>query len=345
MATATATAPIDADRQCTLDRMIGHAEARRFLAEAVERGRAPRALLLLGPAGVGKRTMAWSLARQIVASPADPQTHPGAAKVARGTHPDVWSLPTKESLSGQVLVKEIRDMEDRLATAPIEAEKKVVIIAPAERMTEEAANALLKTLEEPPRHAVLILTSVDPARLPTTIRSRCTPVALDAVARDELIAWLRVRSDQGRERIELAARLAEGRPGFALALLSGGALETRRELLGELALLKQHGFAAIFRVADRWATIGDDVASNLEMLLLLLRDLLVARMGAATPLNVDLEDELQALADGLSPEGLLEAAARVESSAAEIGHFYTPQAKAHFLEVLATRIGRAIRTR
>ena len=335
----------DPERQLTLDRILGHQGVRDYLAKTVGSGLTPQAVLFVGPGGVGKRTLAWALAREIVSAGSDPLKHPGSLKVSRGTHPDVRLWDNTQSPSGQIRVDDIREIGDWAATSPLESPKKIALISPAERMNLSAANGLLKLLEEPPRSLILILTSLDSALLPPTISSRCTRLVLEAVAQPELCAWLLSQTDAESSRAELAARLAEGRPGQALSILESGVLEFRVAIIEELIHLKRHGFAAVFRVADRLGAISSDPAAMLEMTLLILRDSLALRMELGNILNVDLRSELEGLAEDGSAEGILEAASLVAAAIGDIGSYYTPQARMHFLEVLVTGIGRELRRR
>lgn len=335
---------LDPDRQSTLGQMLGHETVREYLKRAVAQGQLPQALLIMGPAGVGKRTLAWSLAKEIVSEGKETATHRGAGKISRGTHPDVILCDNSKSPSGQILVETMRDMEDRAMTSPLEAPKKIAIIAPAEKMNISAANALLKLLEEPARHLVMILIASDPGLLLPTIRSRCTPLTLEAVPPATLAPWLVERGGATRERAELAAELAEGRPGLALSLVEDGALDARRAIIGELETLKAHGFASIFGVAERLASAGDDLASTLNAALVVLRDALAISLGAGAPLNRDLATEIARLAEGLSPAAILQAAERVEAAVVEAGDFYTAGARAHFVEILVASVGRELRS-
>lgn len=289
--------------------------------------------------------MAWALAREIAADGNDPETDPHAAKIARGVHPDMIELCGKESISAMIRVDDIRELEDRAATTPLEAPRKMALIDPADRMNEAAANALLKILEEPPRRLQLLLVSADPHRLPTTIRSRCTPIQLEPVAVDELVPWLAARRVLAEREALLIATLAEGRPGLALRLADSGYIEHRHELLGALNALRKHGFAAVFKVAHQLVSTKAPLQESLTSLLTLLRDALVFKTRGEGVLNQDLVEPLAEFASRHPAEGLLEAARYLEQVTPEAPYFYAAQARAQFAECVATEIGMRLKGR
>ena len=142
------------------ERFPEQAEAKRLLRAALDEGPA-HAYLFHGPRGVGKRRAAVAFAAELIREP---------ERVQRGTHPDVYLL---EPIGDQIRIDDIRALRRDLHMRPFEAARRVYLVYAAETMNEDAADALLKDLEEPPSYAVIVLVADDLGPLPETIRSRC----------------------------------------------------------------------------------------------------------------------------------------------------------------------------
>ena len=269
----------------TFETIAGQDLVKRFLEHACDHGRLPQALLFTGPAGVGKRSLMFALAKRLVTRDLEPGG--GAAerargKVARGTHPDVLVIEPK-SASGQILKEQVDEMHDRAHYAPLEARCRVILINPVEAMNLTAANNLLKLLEEPPPALYLLLGSRQIHKTLPTIRSRCALLRCPPVEFEPLLRWLMEKTGCLRRRAETAVRLAGGRPGLALSLLSGKDEERRRRICGELEFFDQHGYASIFRVAHNLIGMADGPREALSLLMLWFRDLLVASLALGGP--------------------------------------------------------------
>lgn len=249
--------------------LFGHQAAEAVFAESVAAGRVHHAWLLAGPAGIGKSTLAFRLARRLLggADGADPAFR----RIAAGTHADIMLLAREvnestRKLRREIAVEQVRDMVGFMHLTPAEGGWRVIVVDGAEDMNRNAANALLKVLEEPPRRAILFLTSDAPGRLLPTIRSRCRRLKLEPLPPAEMEAALRHLlpnlDDTARARL---AGIAEGAPGRAVALAGEGALALAAladDVLGAgtLPVSRMH------EVADKAARDDDGFATFMTLL-------------------------------------------------------------------------------
>jgi DNA polymerase III subunit delta' len=195
-------------------------EAKARLRSALAEGPA-HAYLFHGPRGVGKRRAAFAFAGELLGD---------RTRATRRTHPDLYLL---EPLGGQIRIDPIRDLRRDLHMRPFEADRRVYLVLGAHLMNEDAADALLKDLEEPPDYAVVVLVADDLGPLPPTILSRCQLVPFRRLSHRAVKAYLSSRGMAG-EQLEALARVAGGRLDRADRLLDGEAGK-RRAVLIELA--------------------------------------------------------------------------------------------------------------
>lgn len=200
----------------------GHAAPLAFVELAIRNLNPPHALLLVGPEGVGKTTLALDLARGLLCLNEEPSERPcgvcaACHKVQHGNHPDVhWLAP--HGAGQQIRVAQVHELAAQLALLPLEGRYRVAVVERAQRLNVDAQNALLKTLEEPPPAVAIVLAADDSAALLPTVVSRCARLRLGPVAPD-IIADLLVErglADDGHGAT--LGRLAGGRPGMALAV-------------------------------------------------------------------------------------------------------------------------------
>ena len=222
------------------DLMPWHTEVmQRLLATAIGK-KTPHAILLAGPKGTGKADSASWLAAALLCAQGEqtgPCGHCGACELfGAGSHGDLRWLEPEEGKRA-IGIEPVREAARFLQQTAGYGERKLLVIAPAEAMTISAANALLKTLEEPPGDSVIVLVSDRPDDLPPTVRSRCQIFVLPCPGENESVQWLRVREEFADGDCRRAVKLALGRPKEALALLESGALNEWQALSDQCANL------------------------------------------------------------------------------------------------------------
>ncbi|HEX5079965.1 MAG TPA: DNA polymerase III subunit delta' [Geminicoccaceae bacterium] len=226
----------------------GQDAAVAVLRTAARSGRLPHGWLLTGPPGIGKATLAFRFARALLADPeaSDPDlavdpAHPVFRQVAQGSHPDLRVVeaprdPKTGKLKAEITVDLVRAATASLNTTAAQGGRRIVVIDGAESLNRNAANALLKSLEEPPPGAVLLLVSHQPGRVAPTLRSRCAKLALARLPDAEVAAALaRHAPDLPAGQRDALAQLARGSIGRALELAGGDWLSLYHRLATGLA--------------------------------------------------------------------------------------------------------------
>ncbi len=247
--------------------------------------------MICGRRGIGKATLAYRFARFLLtrggagepaglfggtaAAPRDGEGEGGLyvdpneavfRRVASGGHSDFMAVEPgfddkKKRMRSEIIVDDVRRVSAFFGLTPAEGDWRVVVVDSADEMNRNAANALLKVLEEPPRRAVLLLVSHGPGRLAPTIRSRCRRLVLEPLG-DDTVATLVARRFPGLAPEEVAelARLSDGSAGRALSLAEEGGLDLYRELLGLLETLPALDVPALHAFANRLAKSGAEEA-------------------------------------------------------------------------------------
>ena len=241
----------------------GQSAAEAAFEDARARGRLHHAWLLTGPEGVGKATFAYRAARRLLGAAADRSrgllgsdpVHPVSRQVLARAHPDLMVLerigedgkPRKT-----IPVDDARKLSEFFSKSPAAAPYRVAIVDAADDLNVNAANALLKTLEEPPPKGVLLMVTHSPGRLLSTIRSRCRRLAFAPFELEAAADFVRGRIEVSEEAALRLARMAQGAPGKALALAAGEALaldDAARALVADLPQLDE---AMALSLADRF---------------------------------------------------------------------------------------------
>lgn len=289
--------------------VVGQDKAIAILLRTLGRDRVPSAYLFAGESGIGKKFAAINLVKAInclapvgsqpslargpegsAESVQDLKTVDGrltdccdecssCRKIDAGTHPDLIMIAPEK---GEIRVGGIRAAEEALSLKPFEGRKKVVVVDDADAMNQSAANAFLKTLEEPPDESLLILVAANPDRLPATIRSRCSRVSfapLSPLSCEKVIMSVAGRRADPRDkketddagRLPVLVRLSMGRPGLAV---SSDMLRERERFISLLKnMLEGHG--------ETWAD-REEMERWLDMMALLMRDMVVLKVAEET---------------------------------------------------------------
>jgi DNA polymerase-3 subunit delta' len=220
----------------------------RGFVDALDDGRLAHALLVTGPESVGKSALARAMAQRLLCT-----GEAGRGGVAcghcrscelfvAGAHPDYFHVtcevnPNTDKLRQEIIVEQVRNLIASLDLTTSFSERKVAVVDPAERLNHHAANALLKTLEEPAGEAVLVLVSHRPSRLPATIRSRCQRIVIPPPAANDAVQWLLERDAADESSARAALALAGGSPGLALRAIEEGQLAHHETLCRGLGAL------------------------------------------------------------------------------------------------------------
>ncbi|MCX8501351.1 MAG: DNA polymerase III subunit delta' [Alphaproteobacteria bacterium] len=261
--------------------LLGHEDAESLVLDAVGRGRLHHAWLISGMAGIGKATLAWRMARYLLAQSQPPAEaglgllaeeppplakpaslfvaaeHPDARMIAARSHPNLRFIERHDDqktgkVKASIGVEQIRDLQGFFQTKAGESAHRIVIIDAVDDLTAQAQNSLLKMLEEPPSGAFLILVSHIPGRLLPTIRSRCRHLPMHPLP-EAVMQRLLLQAEVPEETIKTALILGEGSFGRALEMISGGAEVYYTQILEQLTAPTSTGRRAI---ADQLAAAG-----------------------------------------------------------------------------------------
>ena len=315
-----------------LSDVIGQDTAVSILLKTIRRERISSSYLFAGESGIGKKFTAINLAKALNCQKTVDSYRPSVRmndsrftpdtsrlsdacdechscrKIDAGMHPDVLLISPE---SGQIRIEEIRAIDEILSLTAFEGRTKVVVVDDAETMNQYAANAFLKTLEEPPSDSLIILVSSKPDRLPDTIQSRCSrinfaPLSHEACERvikrviaEEKAAGKKTGkpAELNAERLSLLVRLSMGRPGNAVA---GDLIEERAwflKLLKEMMNAEKGGWAS-----------RDEIEKWFDFMIIMFRDMAVLKVTGdkANIINADLTDDLTRLSGSRDLKGIIE---------------------------------------
>lgn len=299
--------------------ILGQERAIQFLKQVMAGKKLPHAYLFVGIPGVGKTTTALALTRAInCQEPVDGEgcgQCPSCRQIMGGNFPDLERI---EPDGNRIKIEQIRELNRAFGFKPVSGKYRVTIIQQADRMTTEAANAFLKTLEEPPGGNILILNVIEPLDLLQTIVSRCQKVPFRPIPVHLIAGWLKENNHLDEEQSLLLAKISEGSLGRALEMSEGDFLEMRQDYLFKLIKLPGLSSDQVLEMVLEYTGKNKkkdlDPSGNQGILGMLsvwktwYRDLLLVKMEGpeAFLLNIDFSNKLKKIAKNCNMNNLLE---------------------------------------
>jgi DNA polymerase-3 subunit delta' len=329
--------------------VVGQTKAVSLLRSSLEKGKLAHAYLFVGPAGIGKNTLALNLAQALNCEQENPPcgSCTSCKKILEGKHADVQTIVVGgPSTAGdnrnktEIGIEQIRDVLHSANLPPFEGNHRVYIVEGAELMSTDAANCLLKTLEEPAEHVMFILLTSSEKQLLETIKSRCQRIELPPLPADEVEKALTGRSVDP-QNVRLLSKLAHGCPGWAFnALKNNVILEQRKERLQRFVEAMKSGYVTRFalsaEVALQFSRSRSDVFDVLKLWLDVWHDVLLVKTGVPGAVaSVDIPDALMDLSQAFSLAQIKEAIHAIESAIEQLRLNANPQL---VLEVLMLNI-------
>ena len=300
------------------------------MVQFLRRGQLPQASLFTGPEGVGKKTLASSLAALANCKGGSEDelcgTCSSCVKEAASHHPDILLFQPHKNL---IRIDTMRELNREVQFRPFEGRLRCFIIDQAETMTEEAANCILKTLEEPPDTSRIILISSFPHRLLPTIRSRCQAFSFHPLGREEILRYLEDHLTE--DHLEMRASLAEGSIAVALRLDLEETLEQRDRMLGLLtSWCGQESFEALYKQCEQpplrsELKTREGVRHYLNLLQRIGEDLYFLQVDTPERIvNQDRLEDLQKLSEGVELNWVRDFLYHVDRARWEIDHYVNP---------------------
>jgi DNA polymerase-3 subunit delta' len=289
------------------EKFVGNRKIIERVHTKLREQRFPHGLIFSGPQGVGKHTCALMIAKALNCLTAPPGEFcdecAACRKIESGTHPDVVTVSVEDEAT-QIKIAQIRQLLGILDLQPLEGRSKVFIIDPADLLNAEAANALLKGLEEPPENSLFVLITVNVHELLRTVRSRCqiynfTPLTMEDVRQHGIFDELTVRWSQGSIGRARSLDLPQLKNERAVVL----------EFLETVVTAREEEFQDLLGVSAEMGRAKQEFENRMDMLAVLIADLLYTKEGAREPVvNVDISDRLVKLAARVETERLIKMA-------------------------------------
>lgn len=304
------------------DDIIGHETPKALLRASILHDHVAHAYLFYGEERIGKRMTALRFVQALNCETDLGRHGPDACGACRScvqieaqTHPDFLLIePDDEQANPQIKIEQIRDIEQQIIYRPLIGRFKCFLIDEADRMTLGAANALLKTLEEPPAHSVFVLVTGKPCALPATIRSRCQGIRFVPPAHTQVEAALILKRNMPPADARLLTMLTQARIGHALTGDVQAVRKTRHEFQTLLSPSSRQSVGQLLSAAEALYK-ADRIPEALEWITQWVRDMLLLHVGADPDLllNADRVAELKALAQNVRADVLLSLIAELDA--------------------------------
>ncbi|MBE9523649.1 MAG: DNA polymerase III subunit delta' [Chloroflexi bacterium] len=282
--------------------MIGHSWATDILRKHIANQRLRHAYLITGPPGVGRRTLALRISQSLnCTQPLAPgvpcRNCHTCQRIAMMQHPDL-SIVEAEEGSRTIKIDQVRTLQRGIMLAPYEAPYRIALLLNFEQANPNAANALLKLLEEPPPKVIMLLTALDTESLLPTIVSRCEQIPLRSLSIEITAQGLETQWDIPAEEAKSLSHISGGRPGFAITLHQNTDIaQQRTDWLDDHQRMLKANRVARFQYAETIAKDKIKLDQLLQTWLSLWRDVMLLTHDAATPIsNIDREEEINRLA-------------------------------------------------
>jgi DNA polymerase-3 subunit delta' len=255
--------------------ICGHGKQIAQLQSSMTQNRIPHAFLFYGMEGIGKRTTALTFAKALNCRENNHDACDACPSCRKADHNNHIDIITIEAEGQFIKIQTIRDLQGRMKFKPSEGKKRVCIIDDADRMNDAAANALLKTLEEPPLSNIIILVSGRPFQLPATILSRCQRIRFSPLAEEAVASFLQRRLSLEAQEAQLLAASSGGSIARALEMHSGSYLSRRQEMMEMIADVRMQDPLMRLSRISLFGQDRDEIMERLDILRLCYRDALV----------------------------------------------------------------------
>jgi len=292
----------------SFSRIIGYDRNVSLLRRALATGKLSHAYLFYGIDGSGMKDAALALVEAIFCNGTDGCGEcPSCRKVAGLRHPDLHHVQPDGAF---IKIDQIRELQKELSYRPFEAPKKACIIEEADKMNTSAANAFLKTLEEPSGDAILILMTTHVDAVLPTILSRCQQLRFPSLPTETIAAQLKEKgADEDSARI--AAALAGGSIERAREIVEGDWLQTRKSLLEKITALSPEAIIPLFAAAEETAKDKDSALHLADLLNVFWRDVLLTQSGSSEIVNTDLSPLIRSVSERNTLDRVIEKLERI----------------------------------